>query len=44
MLAKLIEAFVPIGLGGIIFIISAKLLHIDEVNKIYNALTRKLKR
>lgn len=44
LLAKLIEAFVPIGLGGIIFIISAKLLHIDEVNKIYNALTRKLKR
>lgn len=41
---KLIEAFIPIGLGGIIFIMSAKLLQIDEVNKIYNNLARRLKR
>lgn len=44
LIYKLIEAFVPIGLGGIVFLISAKLLHIDEVNKIYNAFARKLKR
>lgn len=44
LIYKLIEAFVPIGLGGITFIISAKLLQIDEVNKIYNNLARRLKR
>lgn len=41
---NLIETFVPIGLGGITFLISAKLLKIDEVNKIYNAFARRLKR
>lgn len=39
---KLIEAFVPIGLGGIVFLIAAKLLKIEEVTKVYNALARKL--
>lgn len=41
---KFIEAFVPIGLGAIVFLISAKLLKIEEVTKVYNALARKLKR
>ena len=43
-LIKLIEAFVPIALGGIVFIIAAKLLGVKELNQIYNALKRKLKR
>lgn len=42
VLYKLIEAFVPIGLGGIIFLISAKLLKVEEVTKVYNAFARKL--
>lgn len=44
LIYKAIEAFVPIGLGGIIFLVSAKLLHIEEVNKVYNAFARKLGR
>ncbi len=43
-LIKLIEAFVPIGLGGITFIIAAKILGVKELNQIYNGLKRKLKR
>jgi putative peptidoglycan lipid II flippase len=38
---KLIEAFVPITLGGITFVVAAKLLGIDELNKVYNGLVRK---
>jgi putative peptidoglycan lipid II flippase len=41
---KLIEAFVPIILGGITFFITAKLLGVSELNKFVNALKRKLKR
>lgn len=44
LIYKLIEAFVPIGLGGITFLIAAKLLKVEEVNKIYNAFARKLGR
>lgn len=43
-LFKMIECFVPIGLGGIVFLVAAKLLKIDEINKIYNAFARKLGR
>ena len=43
-LIKLIEAFVPIGLGGITFVIAAKILGVKELNQIYNAFKRKLKR
>jgi putative peptidoglycan lipid II flippase len=39
---RIIEAFVPIALGGIVFILMAKILHINEINKIYNAFARKL--
>jgi archaellum biogenesis protein FlaJ (TadC family) len=43
LIFRIIEAFVPIALGGIVFILMAKILHIDEINKIYNAFARKLK-
>jgi putative peptidoglycan lipid II flippase len=42
--AHLIEAFVPIILGGITFVVAAKLLGIDELEKVYNGLARKLRR
>ncbi|MEP7211542.1 MAG: murein biosynthesis integral membrane protein MurJ [Acidobacteriota bacterium] len=41
---KLIETFVPIVLGGLTFIIAAKLLRISELEKIYGALSAKLGR
>lgn len=43
-LFNLIECFVPIGLGGIVFLIAAKLLKIREIDKLYNAFARKLGR
>lgn len=43
-LVKLVETFVPIGLGGIVFIVAAKLLGIKELNQIYNSFKRRLKR
>ncbi len=39
---KIIEVFVPIALGGIFFLIVAKLLGISEITKVYNAFARKL--
>ena len=39
---RLIEAFVPIGLGGITFLIMAKLLRISEVEQVVTLLQRKL--
>lgn len=39
---KLIEAFVPIALGGIVFFIAAKLLRIGEIDKFVGAIKRKL--
>lgn len=44
LIYKIIEAFIPIGLGGITFLVAAKLLKVEEVNKIYNAFARKLGR
>ncbi len=41
---KIIEAFVPIALGGITFFIMAKILRVNEINKVYNAFARKLGR
>jgi putative peptidoglycan lipid II flippase len=41
---KLIETFVPIILGGITFIIVAKLLGVSELEKLYNAFARKIRR
>ncbi len=42
-ISKVIEVFVPIALGGIVFVIMAKSLRISEINKIYNAFARKLR-
>ncbi len=44
LIYRLIEAFIPIGLGGIAFLTMAKLLKISEIDKIYNAFARKLRR
>ena len=41
---RLIEAFIPIGLGGITFIIAAKFLRIEELEKVYKAVSSKLGR
>jgi putative peptidoglycan lipid II flippase len=41
---RLIEAFVPIGLGGLTFLGVAKLLRITEVEKVYRILSQKLLR
>jgi putative peptidoglycan lipid II flippase len=43
-IVKFIETFVPIGLGGLTFFAAAKILKVAEVDKLYNALARKLKR
>ncbi len=39
---RLIEAFVPIGLGGITFLIMAKLLRISEIEQVTTVIKRKL--
>ncbi len=44
LIVKLIEAFVPIALGGITFLIAAKILGIKELNQAIDAIRRKLKR
>jgi putative peptidoglycan lipid II flippase len=44
LIYKLIEVFIPISLGGIAFLITAKILRINEIDKIYRALARKLGR
>jgi putative peptidoglycan lipid II flippase len=41
---KLIEVFVPVGLGAITFLIAAKLLGVSELNQFISAISRKLKR
>jgi putative peptidoglycan lipid II flippase len=41
---KLIEAFVPIILGGITFILAAKILRVQEITQLSNTLMRKLGR
>ena len=41
---RLIEAFVPIALGGIAFVITAKLLRVSELEQIFGMLRRKLGR
>lgn len=43
-LIRLIEAFVPIGLAGVTFLTAAKLLRIGELEKVINAVSRKLGR
>lgn len=43
LIARLVEVFVPIALGGIAFLVTAKLLNIEEMNRAYDAFARKLK-
>ena len=40
---ELIQAFVPIVIGGVCFVIMAKLLRVAELEKLYNALSRRFK-
>ena len=40
--AKFVEALVPIALGGMTFLLMAKILHVEEVSKLYNSFARKL--
>lgn len=42
LIAKFVEALVPIALGGITFILMAKVLHVEEVSKLYNSFARKI--
>jgi putative peptidoglycan lipid II flippase len=41
---QLIEAFVPIALGGVTFFVLAKILKVNEVEKLVGALKRKFLR
>jgi putative peptidoglycan lipid II flippase len=44
LVIRLVEAFVPIALAGVTFIAAAKILKIDELEKMQKALTTRLKR
>lgn len=44
LFVRLIEAFVPIGLAGVTFLIAAKVLRIGELEKVFAAVGRKLGR
>ena len=41
LIIKLIEAFVPIGLGGLSFLVAAKLLRIRELEKLFDIFARR---
>lgn len=41
---RLLEAFVPIGLAGIAFVIAAKLLRVSELEKIADSFAKRLRR
>jgi len=43
-ITKLIEAFVPIGIGGIVFVVVAKLLRVGELERVYDGLANRLRR
>jgi putative peptidoglycan lipid II flippase len=42
--SKIIEAFAPIALGGIVFVAAAKILGVTEIDKVFGAFARKLGR
>lgn len=44
LIFKLIEVLIPIALGGICFIVVAKLLRVTELESAYNAFARKFGR
>jgi len=41
-IVKITETFVPIALGGITFVVMAKILKVSDIDKLYNAFARKL--
>jgi uncharacterized membrane protein YuzA (DUF378 family) len=41
---RLVEAFVPIGLAGVTFLLAARILKISELETVYAAAKRKLGR
>lgn len=40
---EIVEAFVPIILGGVTFVVAAKMLGVKELERLYNSLARKLR-
>ena len=44
LLVKIIEVFIPIGLGGIAFVFAAKIFGIKELNQVFQGVMRKLRR
>jgi hypothetical protein len=42
LVAKIIEAFAPIILGGVTFIVAAKLLGVSELEKLFKIFSRRL--
>jgi putative peptidoglycan lipid II flippase len=44
LVIKLIEAFVPIALGGLSFLVAAKLFRIKELEKLFEIFARRLRR
>ena len=44
LVVKLVEAFVPIALGGVAFVAAAKVLRVGEIDKLYSVLKRKFGR
>ena len=44
LLVRLVEAFIPMAIAGVVFVVIAKLLRIQELDQAYNALARKLGR
>jgi putative peptidoglycan lipid II flippase len=43
LLAEAIEAFIPIAIGGGVFLIAAKLFGVEELEKLYTSLMRKIR-
>jgi putative peptidoglycan lipid II flippase len=41
---RLIEVFVPIGIGGVVFLVAAKLLGVKELNQAYDAFAKRFLR
>ena len=39
---RLLEAFIPIGLAGVAFVLAAKILRVSEMEKLFGALRRKM--
>ena len=44
LIIRIIDVFVPIGLGGAVFVVTAKLLGVSELNQAFAAFARKLGR